>query len=236
MANSLSDMLYRLFTSHVYSDLDRAGFWTMCLTLVTAFLLVIGWIQLAGIKKVSKADYINKFTDVFFSEETRLLMLLLDYNALKFEVKNIQFEADTPSKPFPYFAVRRDIAKQLFDKSELQKLKEHYSAFDTDDNLLGKFEDIGCFEKQGLIGIEGVYDTFDWYIQMVWQNPEIKKYIEHQQSTEIDGDDIYENFKYIFEKSSSFKRSKNKGEWKWWWALKWRIAPPTRARMPGKGQ
>src|ERR1700748_73958 len=180
------ETIYKFFGGSIYDDFDRAGFWTMLLTLTTIALCVIAWKQLNGIKKVSKADFINKFTDKFFNPNARLIMILLDYEALEFNVSDIDYGNDTPKKIFPFFEVKSDIVRQLVDVQELQEIKEVYSGFYIDDVLLGNFEDIGCFEKQGLIGIAGVYDGFDWYIQKVWENQEIKKYIKHEQGIEDD--------------------------------------------------
>jgi hypothetical protein len=47
-----------------------------------------------------------------------------------------------------------------------------------DDFLLGHFEDIGLFEEKGLIDTEMVYEEFSYYIFEVFENPEIKKYLD----------------------------------------------------------
>ena len=67
---------------------------------------------------------------------------------------------------------------------------------------------MGSFVKEGLIDIRDVYDYFDWYIEKFWNNGEIHKYIEQQRTKEIDGEDIYANFEYLFNKCSSFLESR----------------------------
>lgn len=208
------------------TTVDRIGFWTLLMVVATFLLLWVGKKQLGGIHKTAKVDFIKKFSNEFFSERTRDILMLFDYNALSLRITDIEYGEDIPSKPFPYFLINEEVIKQL--KINPEKLKElldkkMYSAFEIDDYLLGYFEDMGSFEKYGLLDIGHVYDYFDWYIENCWNNEEIKKYITQQRNEEKDGDDIYENFEYIFNKCCSFEKSKNKNELKIWWRLKWRI-------------
>jgi len=203
---------------------DRTGLWTCFLTIVTAILCYIGWKQLNDLKKISKADFIKKFSSEFFNLETRALMLLIDYNALEFKVKEISYGKDVPSQKFPYFYVNQEILKQITAINSDYKFKNSYTGFDIDDCLLGYLEDIGCFEKQNLIGIQGVYDYFHWYIQKVWNCSELINYINYLRANEENGDTIYENFEYIFRKSSSFEKFRKGNGWFWLWKLKFKMA------------
>ncbi|HEY4325856.1 MAG TPA: hypothetical protein VGN20_17825 [Mucilaginibacter sp.] len=143
---------------------------------------------------------------------------------MEFNEKRIEYEDTEQSESLPIFTINKKIAIQVIDGKDFSSVPERYTGFDLDDLLLGYLEDIGCFEKRGLIDIRGVYDDFDWYIQMVWKNPAVKSYIDSQRETEENGDDIYENFEYIFRKSSAFERCKNKKELKIWFRIKWTIA------------
>lgn len=223
--------MFRDFLTHISgtasysgSAIDKVGLWTFFLVVATILLWWVAKKQLGGISKTAKVDFIKKFSNEFFSETTRDVLMLLDYNALNFRIKEIEYGENIPSKPFPYFLINEEVTKQLeIEPEKLKRLldRKTYSAFEIDDCLLGYFEDMGSFEKYGLLDIDHVYDYFDWYIENCWNNGEIKKYIEQQRGEEKDGDDIYENFEYIFNKCCSFEKSKNKNEPKFWWRLKW---------------
>ena len=99
-------------------------------------------------------------------------------------------------------------------------MKQKYSAFEIDDDLLGYFEDIGNNESKKLIDIDMIYDTFSWYIKIIWENPAVQEYIKWQRS---EGADIYDGFEYIYNKSKSYGEAKEKKEPLWIWRLKWRL-------------
>jgi hypothetical protein len=170
------------------SNVDRVAFWTFVVAFATIVLSLIAWYQLLGLRKISKADFINKFTDNFFNTETQRLILLPNYNALEFKVKEIFYGNDESVDEFPYFKINEEIIKQLpLDKTTKRNLlqKDTYTAFEIDDLLLGYFEDIGCFEKDNLIRIQGVYDGFDWYIQIAWTNSAISEYVKYSRGLEM---------------------------------------------------
>lgn len=129
--------------------------------------------------------------------------MLLDYNALSYKEKRISFEGNTPNKRFPYFYINMDILNQLeIDKETKTSLENKgvYTAFEIDDLLLGRLEDIGMFEKQGFLNINDVRNHFAWYIDIAWGSKDIQKYIASQRS--LYGKSVYDKFKYIHEKVS----------------------------------
>ncbi len=207
-----------------YEKLDMVAFWTFFLVLVTFFLWLVAKRQLGGINKVSKADFIKKFSDSFFSETTLKIIMLFDYKALSYREAEIEYGDDIPIKTFPYFIIDEDIVKQLKISSEEQKIlidKKCFSGFEIDEYLLNLFEDIGSFEKKGLINIRDVYDNFDWYITAIWNNEEVRKYTNYDIENEKDGDDISEDFIYIYGKCKSYRKAKLSGKNMWWWRIKW---------------
>lgn len=167
-------------------------FWTMAATVVLA---IIAWIQLRKISKTANADFIRQFKDVFFTPETRQLIMLIDQKLMRFM-----------DEPLPYFVV---IEGSLPDFIRAENARKFYTSYDLDDLLLGHFEDLGLFAKRGIITIEMAYEFFSWYIETTWENNEIKKYIESQRKTE--GEDIYENFEYIYKKCNSYRNGKYPG-------------------------
>jgi len=207
-------------------QVDRVAFWTFALVIATLLLWWIAKRQLGGINKVTKADFIKKFSDSFFSDTTRRIIMLFDYNALSFRETEIEYGEDIPTKIFPYFIINEDVVRQLMISSKEQKElldKKCYSGFEIDDYLLSFFEDIGSFEKKGLINIRDVYDCFDWYIDTIWNNEEVRKYMKRDIENEKDGDDISEDFIYIYGKCKSYRKAKLNGKNMWWWKIKWNL-------------
>jgi hypothetical protein len=153
--------------------------------LATIALAYIAWQELGGVNKVSRGEFIYKLKKDFFNDATAE----------------------------PYFEIQKDKLKLLHldprMKADLLE-KSFYSAFDIDNKLLGHFEDIASFEKEGLIDIKFIYDEFDWYMEMIWNNGEIARYIEQQNKNE-ETKDIYEGFKYIFEKVVAYRKTKGSG-------------------------
>jgi hypothetical protein len=213
-------------SSYTGYTFDRIGLWTLLLVVATVLLWLVARKQLSGLGKTAKMDFIRKFSFEVFSDLTRDIFMLLDYDALHFQTSNINYSEDISPKEFPFFIIDEEIVKQLkIDPIKMRNILQRkvYSAFEIDDYLLGHFEDIGMFEKRGLLDIEDVYSVFDWYIEIYWKNDELQKYIKHQRETEEEGDDIYEDFEYIFRKCRSYEQYKNKREPKLFWRLKWKL-------------
>jgi len=205
------------------SDTNSAEFWTAVftgsLTVATIALWWIGYAQLQGIKKTSKADFIFKFTSEFFNPKNQIFILLCDNFALELKDKKIEYNNQIKSDKFPYFEVNQEIIKQLpLDQTKSDLIRQSYSCYEIDD-FLGYFEDIGKFEKQGIISIENVYNSFSWYIETILYNNTIKQYLKLQKKG---GSDLFENFNYISKKCKSFEKTlvKNKSiclfKFRWW--------------------
>jgi hypothetical protein len=201
----------------------RVALWTFGLVLATLVLVWIAKKQLGGLSKTAKADFNKKFNDDFFNDTTRKIVMLFDYDALRFMNVEIKYGEYKTTKSFPYFLINEDVINQLKISPEELKLlhdKKLFTGFEIDDFLLGYFEDIGLFEKKKLIDISDVYNDFDWYLNIIWNNEEIKKYVWSQIELENDGNDIYEYTKYIYEKCSSYRDAKLDGRVMWWWKFK----------------
>jgi len=180
---------------------------------ISSLAILIAWEELEAIKNTNSADFIHKLKNDFFKENTRILITLIDLEAIKF-VKNeniVYFEVIEENPKLN--SLPNDIRKQLTEK-------KFYTVHEIDDFLLGHFEDIGLFEQKGILDIEMVYEEFGWFIEIVFENCEIKKYIKYER--EVD-EDIYDKFEYIYHKSKSFGKCKLKNKNKFIWKLKWWI-------------
>ena len=177
---------------------NHSGFWVMVTGLITGvgtlFLFLTALIQLNSLSKTSKAEFIHKFKNDFFNDKTNRIFTAIDEGRIKFVNSRV-----------PHFKIHR----------QESTINTHV----IDNLLLGHLEDLGVFEKKGVVDIDMIYELFDYYIEVCWENEEIKNYINYQ------GDgDIYENFFYIYEKCKSLGIAKKFGvpilAWKIFWSLK----------------
>lgn len=199
---------------------SEAIFWAAAATaLLTAFLVFIAWLQLEKFNNTTRGDFIHRFMKDFFNEPTRHIITLLEYSALKFKIREVNYGDDSPTNEFPYFQIDKNIIEQLKIKTDNHRLE--YTAFEIDDELLGHFDDLGSFEKRDILDISLIYDLSSYYLETVWENEEIQKYIKWQRAQEQDFNDIFEDFEYIYKKCMSFGIAKRKNQWIWLWKLRW---------------
>lgn len=199
-------------------------------SIITALLVFVAWEELGSLGRTSSADFIHKLKSDFFRPETRVLVSLLECNALKYCPNNEGGEANS-AKGMPYFEV---------DESELNKAKlpqdigqslsknKYYSAWDLDDMLLGHFEDIGMLEQRAIIDFQMVYDEFSGYIETAWDDAHIKKYIMDQRMQEgANRPDIaiYYHFQCIAAKCQEYD-GLHSGLCIWRWKIKRRFRGP----------
>lgn len=192
-------------TANSGSEIDMVSFWTFSLVLATLLLYLVARYQLSGINKTTKTDFIKRFNSEFFVDTTRNVIMLLDYNALEYKEKiiNIGIGSGCDDKTFQYFAIKHDILCQLELSDEIRNTlqdKNIFTAFEIDDLLLGRFEDIGLFAKKGFLNIKDICNQFYWYIYVAWNNEEIQKYIKSQRN--LYGESIYKDFEAVYKKCS----------------------------------
>ncbi len=220
-------LLYFALSTNISTDKYR-DLWPFVAAVATVLLWLVALQELGGANIVARTDFVRRFNADFFGEETRDLVMLFDYKVLKFKIRTLDYGKGEPEnrKAFPFFEIQNNVLLKLVINNEKKKklrIRGIYTAFEVDDLLLGFFEDIGALEKRGLLDVKDVYNNFDWYIDMLWNNEEVQKYIQSQKSGEKEGEDIYEDFKYIYDKCDSFGKAKLAGHWLWWWKVKWRI-------------
>ena len=188
-----------------------------------AFLVWVAWEELGSLGKTSSADFTHKLKNDFFRPETRILVTLLDCDALEYRPN-----ATGNTRAFPYF----EVIPSAIDNTGLPEdirttltSKQYYSAWEVDDLLLGHFEDIGMFEQRGIIDFQMVYDEFSWYIGTAWNNDNIKEYIRGQRAEENTNRveiAIYYFFQYIATKCIEYD-TLHPGVCIRWWKLKRRV-------------
>lgn len=189
----------------VYLWYCRRHLWETTSAVATVWLVYVALKELGDGNRTSRADFIRRFCDLFFREETRDLIMLLDNKALSFR-----------QGKFPYFEIIENAVKQwpiMESKKKALLERKLYSEYEVDDWLLGQFEDLAAFEKSGLLDIEEIYNDFSWYIEVAWDNREIQAYIKDQRKEE-DSKDAYEYFEELAGKLTAYgKKKRRSGMW-----------------------
>ena len=171
----------------------------LIITIITALAgVLIAWWQWRNGNQIARADFIHRFTQGFFNGEARDLIMLLDYDCLRFRIKAID------CGDYPYFEIIPSELNEVRD----DKSRRIYTAYEIDDLILGRFEDIAYYEKKGMIDIQMVYEGFGWYIKTIWENTAILEYIAWQRNEA--GPDVYDGFEYIYKKSKAYGDKKKK--------------------------
>lgn len=147
-------------------------FWERITGIATIWVVYIAYSQLSKGNDVSKAEFIRRFSNEFFTNKTRDIIMLIDkgVNALKYN----------EGEP-PYYSIDMNkIPQEGISPEKIEDLKKrkYYTAFEIDDLLLGPLCDIGFFLHKGLIDKEEANDHFGYYIRSVFKNDEIKHYID----------------------------------------------------------
>ncbi len=205
----LGNLAIFLFGANKDGSVDRIVFWTFVLAIIALW-------QLWEMSRTARADFIYKFTDGFFNQECRSLILLFEYDLLTFEIKKVN------DQEFPCFKLDDKKLKDLegIDGKLKDNFKPIYTMYDIDDKLLGHFEDLGNYERKGLLDIQMVYEGFSYYIKSTWENEEIKKYIKWEKAA---AQDMWTGVEYIYSKVNAYDEARKckrlVGLWKieWWW-------------------
>jgi hypothetical protein len=185
--------LHFLFGSGHY--IDRGALWAGVAVIVAAAGVFVALRQLGGIKKISRADFAKRFMDTFFTPETRALFTLLMNSALEFEVLQIKDSAGEVIDRLPYLRIKKDVAGQLGGIVLMENERNGYSSFEVDDLLLGFFDDLGWYEKKGLIDLKTIKQAFGYYICESYENEQVKLYLADE-----DNEGNYGDFRYIYDK------------------------------------
>jgi hypothetical protein len=176
MRNSIAGMLKFLCgTEEKKGDqVNRVNLFTFITSIVTIVLLVFTFIQINDVRETNSADFAVKLKADIFSVENVTLISLLDENLLKFHPYNTDdgwFALDS--------ACMKDIPKDLV----IRGAPGYYTLVQID-QLLQAFERLSFFEQRGQIKMKYIYEEYAYYIQSVWKNEEIQKYIKMTRNQE----------------------------------------------------
>jgi hypothetical protein len=185
-------MLSHSFWEKTWSD--PAIFWAMATFMVTLALVVVAWIELGDLARTSRADFIFRLKNDFFTDAARGLLLLVEENLLQFEDAAV-----------PYFTVRGTDDPDLSDRfKELKLTGPTVSTYFVDDVLLGPFEDIDLFLAEKLITVKHAHGMFYTYVAMCKENGEIQKYVQAIRR-EPGNSGIYSGFDDLYRRLRAFQ-------------------------------
>jgi hypothetical protein len=155
---------------------------------VTLVLIFIGLQQVHQLANISNADFMLRRADKFFQPETRKLIQLIEDAYLRFEERN-------PFRDSYFVPDEVKITNSGLHNDLKQSLLagRAYSTYEIDDLILGPLEDLGALEadKRGLISFDLIYDFFSWYICRIWENEEIKRYVNGARKERRGAVDLY---------------------------------------------
>ena len=172
---------------------DPGVFWvmataviTIAIVAVTAVLALLAWKQLRDLARTSRADFIFRLKNDFFTADSRQLLFLAEENFLRFEDAKI-----------PYFAINKPDDSTVNPRfTELGITEATVSTYVDDDVLLGPLEDVGLFLRQDLITVGQTREMFYSYAEICAENAAIRQYIKwNRQKPGKSG--IYSNFDYL---------------------------------------
>ncbi len=181
--------------------------------IATVSLAIIAYWQLHKANLISSVDFVNRLNKEFFTEKAYDICNCLADDLIEFRYKSEDFIIKTNKKRLKEMGFKTNIL----------------STEDVDEVLLDHFEDVGYYEKRGIIKIDFVYESFSWYIDECGKSLGIRKYIINQRKEE-GCEDLYDNFEYIYRKCENYGFTKNNhksfyygwfSSWKILWKFKW---------------
>jgi hypothetical protein len=180
-------MLSHYFWEKTWSD--PAIFWAMATFVFTVALVGVAWKELGDLARTSRADFIFRLKNNFFTEDARRLLFMVDVNLLQFEDSEI-----------PYFTIRKAGDPNLRSRFEELGIKgSTVSTYVVDDVLLGPLEDVDMFLTGKLITEKNAYEMFDTYVTSCAENEEIQKYIKSTRR-KPNNSDIYSGFDHLYKR------------------------------------
>ncbi len=162
----------------------------MVTALATILLIGVAYWQLRSLAQTSRSDFLYRLKSDFFTDEARRLIFLAENELLKFHSEH----------QIPFFEILRRESHGVADRMrELGIEGNSISVYLVDDILLGPMEDIGVFEKLGLVSLKEVYEVFVTYINICVESPGLKEYLEWSRKDPEDCD-VYDNLLHLYER------------------------------------
>jgi len=166
---------------------DASIFWVMVTAVGTLLLAWIAFKQLGGLADTSRADFIFRLKSEFFNDKSRRLIFLIEEDLLEF----------VPEGESGYFIIKDYSSEKVRERiSHLGFDGPRISSQEIDDLILGILEDVGMFERKGVIKLEDVYIIFDTYVMDCMDSPAINEYLKFSRQGEGNRD-VWAEFRLL---------------------------------------
>ena len=89
------------------------------------------------------------------------------------------------------------------------------------DSVVAERENRANLEKKGILEIGMIYESMDWYLDIVWKNSAIEKYIEWSHSDGKNSWDVYNGCERLSKKCKAYGEAKENKQWILLWEIRW---------------
>lgn len=172
----------------------------------TPFVAMIGLLiaifQLNSSNATRNADFAHKFKTDFFTDQTTYLIMLIDEGFIQFKTAT----DSSDSLEFGYFEV--DTVKTKFlNPLKVISSKRIFTVYEMDTYILNLFDDLGEYYRRGIVDLDYVNEGFSYYVDCVYENKEIQKYLKWVNSDSLSKESYtYGNFEYIYNKLRRYSK------------------------------
>jgi hypothetical protein len=204
-----------LFIVIFFCGWDESKKWEILTAIANTIIAVGIWFAYQQVKLsrkadernsiISSAEFRDEFTREFFNEKSRILTMLFQFDLLTFKIHKADAR-DKDEDGFSFFELDSEALKKkvLLDEKLKALIQQSYTAYEVDDYLLGFFEDMGVYVNKAIIDIDLVYNTFSYYIDTIWKNKEIMRYIADERKSDKT---VYCWFEYIYDRCKEHEKS-----------------------------
>jgi|CZKP01.1.fsa_nt_gi hypothetical protein len=166
---------------------------------LTIYIAYFARKQLEELEKTAKSDFYLRLKNDFFIKGTRDLFFLID-NKLLIYNRNAENDLD-------YFSLDETKLKEFSILKELlSDNKILYSDTEIQDLLLNPLEDIGLFYTNKSLSEKFIYEGFCYYIITVYENEQIKKYIDLLNKRDPTDNDYYSKLKDMYDRMKNYSK------------------------------
>ena len=172
------------------------------LSAIAALIIVVfTYLQIREFGNSTKADFTHRFKTDFFTEQSCTLMTLFDNDLLIFDT----ITNKNGSNDFGYFRIDTTKTKELKIKFPSLFVKTNYSVYEIDNYLLNHFNDLGQFYKKGILDIDYIYNGFDYYVESIYENKQIKEFLKWVKTDES-SKDTYDGIDFIYLELKDYRK------------------------------
>lgn len=181
-------------------------FWAAITALATIGLVIVGYVQLKGLKDTNKGNLLHDLKKDFFTAEERRLLFLIERDSLLFLLNDLKSTNGTQLKSAFFMSVLNE-SELIFIEDEVLRERKYYTTNEIDDFLLMHLEDLSLLYKQKIITLYDVEQAFGYYIDLLYSYKPIRDYIKWARE-EAGDEEIYRGFESLALKLEKRKPSK----------------------------